>query len=55
MKIKYTIIENTSLMKFEEEVENQLQRGWKLQGGVSISVYSDFYKTRYAQAMVKEQ
>lgn len=52
--MKYIVIRNHhSLEDFQETINRFLENGWKLQGGVSISVY-EYPRTAYAQALVKE-
>jgi hypothetical protein len=48
MKTLYKIVEAPSPYVFMGKVEEALQEGWKLQGGVSTT------PARYFQALVKE-
>tara|TARA_B100000963_G_C22292888_1_gene522191 strand:- start:76 stop:249 length:174 start_codon:yes stop_codon:yes gene_type:complete len=52
----YRVIEKYTDLTLENEVKKFLKKGWKLQGGVSISIshkYGDVRRTTYAQALVK--
>ena len=44
---------DASLKELSEEVELHCQKGWKPQGGVSITSISD-YDLIFAQALIKE-
>ena len=35
--MEYKVINENSLIQFEQEVNNHLTSGWKLKGGVSVS------------------
>ena len=48
--MKYAIIEGYSDMGIKNLVEEYLDKGWELQGGICITVYQN--TVRYAQAMV---
>lgn len=49
--MKYKIIERVSQDFLEAAVENHLDEGWELQGGVTIAYRG--YTCYYAQAMVQ--
>lgn len=53
MKTKYCVIRSAQTDYLESMVESALDSGWKLQGGVSVTLSID--DTIYAQAMVKEE
>ena len=61
MACKYKVIIETSSSQLEREVEDYLERGYTLQGGVSVSKTSwvvhgiKFSDIIYAQAMVKNE
>ena len=48
MKTEYNIVESNSAIKLTKIINNLLNEGWKLQGGISVE-NEIFY-----QAMVKE-
>ena len=53
----YRVVEKETDITLENEVKKFLKKGWKLQGGVSISItylYDNVRQTIYAQALVKE-
>jgi hypothetical protein len=58
--MKYDTVIGNSLAEFDAAVNKRLLSGWKLQGGVSVSVYvqsgGDIGEVSvfYAQAMIKE-
>lgn len=51
--MKYKVITKLDIRKLEEEIDDHLEQGWKLQGGISSCAK---YGTtiEYAQAMVIE-
>ena len=51
--MKYCVVSAKDESTLEEIVEAKLEQGWILQGGVSVAFY-DGYKTRWAQAMVRQ-
>ena len=56
--MKYKIIDGVTLIDLEVQVNNHLESGWKLQGGISVSTvryYGSTYELRYYQALIKEQ
>lgn len=53
-KLKYRVVEAYSKLAFESEINFLLGRGWKLQGGVSLSSTDNKSNTFYIQAMVQE-
>ena len=50
----YVVVENWKPEKFREEIELMLERGWKLQGGVSTRTQLSGTAI-YAQALIYEQ
>ena len=52
--MKYKILENNHRSNLEDEVNNFLNSGWTLQGGISVSKRGDgFHGYVYVQAMTK--
>lgn len=54
--MKYKVIDKIELIDLERDVNNHIESGWKLQGGISVSRarYSGgTYQLRYYQALVK--
>ena len=49
MNPRYKVVENSSQIKFTEQVEFWLSKGWKLVGGVYVSQGTTY--TLYYQAM----
>ncbi|TGE04610.1 DUF1737 domain-containing protein [Hymenobacter fodinae] len=49
---KYEVVSGTDLERLKAEVTRQLNNGWKLHGGISVSV--DYPAVYYAQALYKE-
>ncbi|WP_417214292.1 DUF1737 domain-containing protein [Bizionia sp.] len=55
--MKYKVIDQVFLNDLEKEVNNHIESGWKLQGGISVSRarYSGHNEQlRYYQALIKE-
>ncbi|AXG69216.1 hypothetical protein KORDIASMS9_01436 [Kordia sp. SMS9] len=51
--MKYEILRDTKAEELESRIEKALSRGWKLQGGVSISTRGD-NDIFFAQAIICE-
>jgi len=52
--MKYKVVQNSDLKRFQDVVNNNIKLGWELQGG--ICVYdSSFGTTWYHQAMIKKE
>jgi hypothetical protein len=54
--MKYKVIDEMILIDLEKEVNNHIESGWKLQGGISVSRArhsGGTYQLRYYQALVK--
>jgi hypothetical protein len=56
---EYMVIESDNKRDIEEEVDNCLKAGWKLQGGVSFGIvtggYGSIPRMYYIQAMIKTE
>lgn len=52
--MQYTVVRHHSQQQFEIEVNQKLQEGWQLQGGVSIATNAHTSNLYFAQAFVKE-
>jgi hypothetical protein len=50
--MKYLILTADSPTELEKKVEEALSHGWKLQGGVSMVIYTTAAGGKYTQAMV---
>lgn len=53
--MKYTIVNEWRQDVFEGKVQDLLDEGWKLQGGVSVSVNGQSNEMYFVQALVKEE
>ena len=51
--MNYIVVKHHKISEFEASVTAYLQDGWKLQGGVSMTVNSNTGEGFYAQAMIK--
>jgi hypothetical protein len=49
--MNYVVVTSWSVTNFEQSVMNYLKDGWRLQGGVSLTINNG--ETIYAQAMIK--
>lgn len=52
--MEYTVVKESYLLDFNEQVNRYLKNGWKLQGGVSVG-FSRMESPFYCQAMIKEK
>tara|TARA_B100000900_G_C20279641_1_gene593489 strand:+ start:321 stop:473 length:153 start_codon:yes stop_codon:yes gene_type:complete len=50
--MRYKIVEADSRKKLASRVEMWYSEGWRLQGGVAISIFNRYFS--YCQAMIKE-
>lgn len=53
--MKYLVVEGSNSKKLEEKVNDLIDLGWRLHGGISVSVFLDAHGLSrfYAQALVK--
>lgn len=49
---RYTVVMNESVFRFEDDVIDHMQDGWKLAGGIQVTVRD--YQRLYYQAMYKD-
>lgn len=54
-EMQYMIVKEYKQNVFEVKVQDLIDNGWKLQGGVSIAVNGTYNETYFAQALVKEK
>ena len=52
--MKYTIVNEWRQEVFESKVQDLLEEGWKLQGGVSVAVNGQSNEMYFVQALVKD-
>jgi hypothetical protein len=55
--MKYKVIDAIHLVELEKEVNNHIESGWKLQGGISVARAKHSggsYELRHYQALIKE-
>jgi hypothetical protein len=52
--MQYTVVKHFKIAEFEVAVTRCLLDGWKLQGGVAMTVNPTTGEFQYAQAMIKQ-
>lgn len=52
--IEYKLVHSHNFGRLENDVNEKLRRGWKLQGGIAIGINSQTGTVFYVQALVKE-
>lgn len=50
--LEYQILTGVGVIETERRIQQYIDLGWKLQGGVSVS--HEGYKSHFSQAMIKE-